>query len=477
MSKPKFGPNDKVFAKVRGYPPWPARVEGLADETPNKMKYHVFFYGTRETAVCKAEDIFDFHENEAKYSKSVKRKFYAEALEEIAADMSEPGKKFKTGASSSSADQKADNDNTDTEGELVIDEDADKGKQATSKKRKASLNSSSSEPESKKIKRQSLPVAKKINNTESTPTEPNSGVKVVSRSGRKIKPKKFLYEPGSESVNDSNTSGALSAPAETKGRKSISKPANENSALNSNLDKPVGKMITAEVESVEGDLITANTPDGKKIRVNRNSVKETPTPKAKITITDSSIVNLDKLKETNLGAIYNQFKTEIDKVSKNNQEGPRVKLEFLKTEAQLLDIDCRIKTSLSLAKANPNECLRALDELLELKLDPLMLKKHPEVVETSKKLKKYIGNIHKWDMSDSEKEIFAVKSAAIRSKSEHVYNKFKSLFTIPSGVSFWQTFTSELEEFNKKTNRMPLDDIFGLTEADAQPAETVKQEN
>ena len=46
-----FADGDLVFAKVRGYPAWPARITSAADTKGSK--FHVFFYGTHETGVCK----------------------------------------------------------------------------------------------------------------------------------------------------------------------------------------------------------------------------------------------------------------------------------------------------------------------------------------------------------------------------------------------------------------------------------------
>lgn len=48
MESFKYG--DRVFAKVRGYPPWPARVDGIT-EVQGKNRFHVFFYGTYEVWV------------------------------------------------------------------------------------------------------------------------------------------------------------------------------------------------------------------------------------------------------------------------------------------------------------------------------------------------------------------------------------------------------------------------------------------
>lgn len=55
-------------------------------------------------------------------------------------------------------------------------------------------------------------------------------------------------------------------------------------------------------------------------------------------------------------------------------------------EAQLLHLDAQIKSSLGLDQADTDKCLEAMDELLSLPLDPLMLKKHPHIVETVKRV-------------------------------------------------------------------------------------------
>jgi hypothetical protein len=59
---------------------------------------------------------------------------------------------------------------------------------------------------------------------------------------------------------------------------------------------------------------------------------------------------------------------------------------WLKLEARLVELDALVKSNLSLTKADPDCCLAHLDEISTLTIDPLMLKKHPQVVETIKKV-------------------------------------------------------------------------------------------
>ena len=76
-----FEDGDRVFAKVRGYPAWPARVSNKADKSGSK--YHVFFYGTYETAIVKRDDIWHYSpETKERFGKQ-KRKGFAEGLLEL----------------------------------------------------------------------------------------------------------------------------------------------------------------------------------------------------------------------------------------------------------------------------------------------------------------------------------------------------------------------------------------------------------
>ena len=76
-----FQTNDRVFAKVKGYPAWPACVSGPND--PKGSQYKVYFYGTYQTVIVKNKDMWGFDEiTKAKFGKQ-KRKGFSEAIDEI----------------------------------------------------------------------------------------------------------------------------------------------------------------------------------------------------------------------------------------------------------------------------------------------------------------------------------------------------------------------------------------------------------
>lgn len=66
-----------------------------------------------------------------------------------------------------------------------------------------------------------------------------------------------------------------------------------------------------------------------------------------------------------------------------------INFRWLRIEAQLLQLDAQIKSNLGLDRAYPDKCLQAMDEMLSLPIDPLMLKKHPHIVGTVKRVNEY----------------------------------------------------------------------------------------
>lgn len=67
--KNKFKVRDRVFAKIRGYPQWPAVIDSIENSNSKILKYNVTFYGTKEVALVKEVDLCSFNENKDRFGK------------------------------------------------------------------------------------------------------------------------------------------------------------------------------------------------------------------------------------------------------------------------------------------------------------------------------------------------------------------------------------------------------------------------
>ncbi|XGW23561.1 hypothetical protein V3C99_005634 [Haemonchus contortus] len=75
-------PGDLVWAKMKGFPPWPAKVLEKDKDTP-LSRIPVLFFGTGEKAFMKASDLCDYYENKAQYEVPRKHKGFNEGVHEI----------------------------------------------------------------------------------------------------------------------------------------------------------------------------------------------------------------------------------------------------------------------------------------------------------------------------------------------------------------------------------------------------------
>ncbi|KAK3926269.1 Hepatoma-derived growth factor [Frankliniella fusca] len=501
----KYKSGDKVFAKVRGYPYWPARIEACADETPNKMKYHVYFYGTAETAICKAEEVIPYAPNKDKYGKPLKRKGFNEGLQQIEMEINGFAPSYPT-----YTDTAPDTDEPENEGSLVIDENLSannptavlpekKKKLTTVLKRKRESLDSVSEDYASKSKQARMSAGTPVGSTPSGRSSvdgdsPTNKVKAVSRSGRKIKPKKFAddedgtydtYENGSVSLTGIPTEkqdvSAISPvtlasspdPTANRARKLQGTVRQSNPPTQNSPDESAKTPSDTQggiPSDNPGRAIMAKALSGHWVQIRLDDERPASFEASQFSNTSEEARRLwDAATARNAERLRTQIELGeyLPDTIKKQLEGKAEltdaqKKEWLKQEAHLLELDAHIRSSLSLANADARRCLKLMDEMLIVNIDPLMLKKHPNIVETVKKLQRYIGNTSKWGLSEEETEKFNASCDQIRLKANHMYHKFKKLFAVPNNTSFWEIFHQEVERFNEAVKHLPRDQVYAL---------------
>lgn len=134
----------------------------------------------------------------------------------------------------------------------------------------------------------------------------------------------------------------------------------------------------------------------------------------------------------------------------------------LKTELKLLLCDFRIKSSLRSPCAKPIDCLNAMNKILKLPLNKLMLKKHPEVVKTILRLRKYVGDVKGWRLTLKQERIFAKYAREIRGKAELIFSVYRKKFNISKETDFIKLYSAEVSKFQKKVKHLNQFELFTL---------------
>ncbi|XP_035916019.1 hepatoma-derived growth factor-related protein 2-like isoform X4 [Anopheles stephensi] len=398
-SKKSFEVGDLVFAKVKGYPSWPAKVTSV-----EKAKYRVYFYGTGETGKVKPEDLFPYEASKEKFAaeKFMKRKGFREAMIQIESAISgddpSPATFNESHVSANSTAynigkvklEKYEDENATTQQPAAVVAQTKANAKGSSATKKAVAATPALTPATNNGSQ------KKVLEAQSSPQDNAGGVtdtkEIVSQRGRKIKQKRFL------DADEEEEGGSVAAGSPPKKKPAKAKPA-----------------------------MAATTPAATK---------------------------------------------KLDPFEKIADE----RLFVLKLERQLVELNLEIKSSVKLNGADPERCVKLMEQYENLSVTSTILKKNPNCVETMKRLRKYVGNAKAWKLDDKQKLKFDFQAQQIRQKAEQIYARFKDILGMSdSEKPFWDWFVQEVTKFEQATQHLSQEELYLLV--DEKELETANKQN
>jgi len=455
MGKSAFQAGDLVFAKVKGYPAWPARITGQS----TSGKYNVFFYGTFETAALKRSELWPYtQENKEKFGPpNLKKKGYSEGLHQI---------ENTPEIAPASDDNLNDNDvippikktpkPKPSPGPVILKKPV---KLSDGTPIKGSSPASVVSSPKKGVKRTAESV-----DSDSVPESPLNSAKrskdgeeeaatstpsTVSRSGRVIRPKKFVDDPNGGGDNSSKVADKIIE----EPRKVWVKLKASGDLVEINLDRDKPERWESTAQKAQWELATA-----------RNAIKFKEQVESGKYIPEEVMKKLEG--QTDLSPEEKEVCKRAAVLVKR-----RNKIAFLKTEAALVDLDRAMKNALNSSNPQISKCCQLLTDVFDLEIQPLMLKKQPEIVMTIRKLRKYVGPLDQSGYNEQEKKEIAAGVKLIIARSGACFDKFSRLFPGFRALAnkgekkqFQDYFQEQVDKFKVATNDWEETKVLSLSD-------------
>ncbi|KAI8046926.1 hypothetical protein M5D96_003146, partial [Drosophila gunungcola] len=399
---------DLVFAKVKGYPPWPAKIT----KSNNNKKYNVYFYGTGETANIKVEDLFPYADNKEKFAteKIMKRANALRGEDSAPIDLS--------GAEEPVAPPAA--------ADPVNKEEPKEPEEPTAEPVPAPPAAVSEKPKKSGNRKSKAPPRHVVGDSEAAPPPPKRRVPTEGLGTAQVPhpaPAAAATTSSKKSVKKSKPTAAVT-PIQKRAR-----PINNIRNEMLMVYMPTAKCLGIDINYNKPDMFESAAAEEAWLEKARKEAMEL---KVKL---ESGQLEPESMPERIVEAL--RFIEELIE----HEDALFMERDFIQLSQQL-------RECLGLRRANVGKCLEILDQFKEVEFTKLMLLRNPECVDIMRRLRRY------------------EKAQIIRKVSSGIYDGFKGLFNPEPEIedNFWIDFCEKVKIYKTYTKNINENLRVGMNE-------------